>query len=260
VTDDQTQSYEPRPAGQGETGGAGTSGTSPAGSPPGDRPLGLRGGLHRLSSGLIAYGAIGLVVCIIGLGALVWVNGRIDSLAARVSTSVDEMATILERTAVALDDASATAESFTVTIDKTAEGVNAAADAIAGVRTSLETLEGVLRAVNILGVTPLGPAADAVGAIANGIEGLDTRLSAIGDSLEGNSDALAANATSLERLADSTAAAAERLRSGVIEASLDDIHAVLIVVLLVLTGWTAVPAIGALVFGVWLRRELARAP
>ena len=258
MTDDQTQAYEPRPAGA-ETGEPATPGAS-APSPAEHRPLGLRGGLRRLSTGLIVYGVIGLIVCVIGLGALAWVNSRIDSLAARVETSVDELATILERTAVALDDASATAESFTVTIDKSAEGVNAAADAIAGVRGNLETLEGVLRAVNILGVTPLGPAADAVGGIANAIEGLDTRLSAIGDSLEGNSDALAANAASLDKLAESTAAAAERLRSGVIEASLDDIQAVLIVVLLVLTAWTAVPAVGALVFGIWLRRELARAP
>ena len=42
-------------------------------------PLDLRGGLHRLSRGLIAYGIIGLIVCIVGLGALVWVNGRIDA-------------------------------------------------------------------------------------------------------------------------------------------------------------------------------------
>jgi hypothetical protein len=33
---------------------------------------------------------------------------------------------------------------------------------------------------------------------------------------------------------------------------------VIIVMLLVMTGWTAVPAIGAIVFGVWLRREVRR--
>ncbi len=199
-------------------------------------------------------------MCVIGLGVLVCVNGRIETLADRVETSVEELATTLDRTAVALDDASTTADSFTVTIDNSEEAVYAAANTIMSVRTNLETLESVLRAVNILGVSPLGPAADAVGGIANAIEGLDTRLSAIGDSLDGNSDALAANATSLGRLADSTAAAAERLRSGVIEDSLDDVHLVIIVVLLMMLAWTAVPAVGALVFGVWLRRELARRP
>ena len=89
-----------------------------------------------------------------------------------------------------LEDASTTAESFTGTIDRTVEGVSSAADTIVSVRTNLETLESVLRAVNILGLTPLGPPAEAVGGIANAIEGLDTRLTAIADSLAGNRDSL----------------------------------------------------------------------
>ena len=51
-------------------------------------------------------------------------------------------------------------------------------------------------------------------------------------------------------------ATAERLRSGVVEDSLADVRAIILLMLLVLTAWTAVPAIGALAFGLWLRREL----
>lgn len=246
MSDDLTRAYTPQP-------------TPPAGGPDlADPTPGIRGGLGRLSTGLIAYGVVGLIVCAIGLGAIVWINGRVDALADRVDTSVESLATTIERTAQALEDASSTADSFTGTLDTTAEAVTAAAATIKGVRSNLETLEGVLRAVNILGVSPLGPAGDAVGGIANAIEGLDTRLSAVGDDLGSNRDALAANADSLGKLADSTAAAAARLRSGVVEASLDDVQAVLVVVLLVFTAWSAVPAAGAIVFGVWLRRELAR--
>ncbi len=224
------------------------------------RPFVSRGGLHRLSSGLIAYGIVGLLVAGMGLGALVWVNGRMQAVGELVDSSVDELATTLERTALALEDASATAESFTGTIDRTVEGVSSAADTIASVRSNLETLEGVLRAVNILGLTPLGPPAEAVGGIANAIEGLDTRLSAIADGLGGNRDSLATNGESLGRVADSTAAMAERLRSGVIEASLDDVQAVIGVVLFLLVVWTSVPAVGALGVGLWLRRELGSPP
>ena len=131
------------------------------------RPLVSRDGLRRLSTGLIAYGIVGLFVAGLGLGALVWVNGRMQAVGERVETSVDELATTLERTAVALENASATAESFTGTIDRTVEGVSSAADTIASVRSNLETLETVMRAVNILGLTPLGPPAEAVGGIAN---------------------------------------------------------------------------------------------
>ena len=50
------------------------------------RPLGLRGGLRRLSRGLIAYGIVGLVVAAIGFGALVWVNSRVSSLRGEVAS------------------------------------------------------------------------------------------------------------------------------------------------------------------------------
>jgi hypothetical protein len=221
------------------------------------RPLVSRGGLRRLSTGLVAYGVIGLLIAALGLAALVWANGRIETVAGRVATSVDEIATTLERTAVALENAATTAESFTGTIDRTVEGVASAADTIKGVRSNLETLESAMRAVDILGLTPLGAPAAAVGGIADALEGLDSRLFAIADSLEGNRDALAANATSLGRVADSTAAMADRLRSGVVEDSLADVQAVLMVLLVLMVAWTAVPAVGALLVGVWIRRELA---
>ena len=50
-------------------------------------------------------------------------------------------------------------------------------------------------------------------------------------------------------LGDSTASMAERLRSGVVEDSLADVHLAILILLLVLTLWTAVPAVGALVLG-----------
>ena len=249
MTDDVTRPYDPQPADA---------------QPPDVRPIpapqqpppDLRGGLARLSRGLIAYGIVGLVVAALGLGVLAYVNTRIDAAGDRVETSMDQLATTLDRTATVLRDASATAQTFTVTLDRTSEGVSAAADTIIGVRTNLETLESVLRTVNILGVTPLGTAADAVGGIANSIEGLDSRLTGIAESLDANEDALAANATSLGQLGDSTAALAARLRSGVVEDSLADVHLVIVAMLLVLTAWSAVPAVGALALGIWLRREL----
>jgi hypothetical protein len=246
MTDDPTQAYRPAP---------------PAPNLPSAPPMpDLRGGLQRLGRGLIAYGIIGLVVAVIGLGAVVYVNTRLDAAGQRVAESMDPLATTLERTATALHDASTTARTFAVTLDRTEESVSAAADTIIGVRTNLETLRDVLRAVNILGVSPLGPAADSVGGIASSIEGLDSRLTAIADGLVGNRASLAANATSLGRLGDSTAVLAERLRSGVVQDSVEDVRSVIVLILLLLTALTVVPAIGALAFGLWLRRQLDEPP
>ena len=246
MTDDQTRPYTPQPAAP----------RQPETQPPELRDM--REGLGRLSRGLIVYGLIGIVVAAIGFGALVWVNGRLSSLGDKVEVTVGELATTMEHTAAVLHDASTTARTFSVTLDRSAEALDSAATSIAGVRSNLEALESLFRAVNILGATPLGGAADAVGGIANAIEGLDTRLSAIAASLNTNKDALAQNATSLGQLGDSTAALAARLRSGAIEESVTDVRMVIAVTMFVFTAWAVVPAIGALVLGLWLRRVLGR--
>jgi hypothetical protein len=221
-------------------------------------PLGLRGGLRRVAQGLIAYGIAGLVVAAVCLVALIWVNGRIGGLRAEAETTVGQLATSMERTANALHDASTTAQSFTVTVEESAQAVSSAADTITEVRSGLASLELQLRAVSILGAQPLSATADAVGRIDASLEGLDTRLDGIAAGLDGNRDALARNATSLGQLGDSVEAMATRLDSGVVEDSLGDIQLVIVVVLLVFTAWSLVPAVGALVGGLWLRRELER--
>jgi hypothetical protein len=222
------------------------------------RPLGLRGGLHRFSRGLIAYGILGLAVAAIGFGALVWVNGRVANLRRDVDTTLARRATTMELAAKVIHDASTTAQSFTVTVDQSSQAIVSAADTITEVRSDLTALEAQLRSVSILGASPLSSSADAVGRIATSMEGLDTRLSLIADSLSGDQQALAGNATSLGRLADATDELAARLGSGVVEDSLGDLQRLIAVTLLVLAIWSVVPAVGALVLGVWLRRELGR--
>ena len=172
MSDDLTRPYDPRggsPSPDGPVLPPSAPGSLvPPGSPAGAGPhrpraLHLRRGLTQLSRGLNAYGIVGLVVAVLGLGVLAYVNTRIDAAGDRVETSVAQLATTLDRTAKALHDASTTAQTFTTTLARTEEAVSAAADTIIGVRTNLETLESVLRAVSIVGVSPLGPASDAVG-------------------------------------------------------------------------------------------------
>jgi hypothetical protein len=218
----------------------------------------LAPGLRRLGRWLVGYGIVGLIVAATGFGVLLYANIRIDAATSRVEGSLAGITTSLERTATALHDASTTARTFGATLERTQAAVTTAADTIVGVRTNLERLRDVLGAVNILGSTPLGTASEAVGGIAAAIEGLDSRLAAISGSLATNEVSLAANAVSLGRLGDSAESLAERLRSGIVEDSLSDIHVALMAMLLVLTAWTAVPAGGALLIGLRLRRDFER--
>jgi hypothetical protein len=218
--------------------------------------LGLRGGLRRLGTGLIAYGVIGLVVATIGFGALIWVNGRVSTLRHEVAATLTQQATTLALASTVLRDASTTAQSFSVTVDQSSTAVSSAAATVIEVRSDLTALETQLRSINILGATPLSSSADAVGRIATSMVGLDTRVSLIADTMQGNRRALVANATSLGQLSEATDALAAGMRSGVIDDSLGDLQRIISVTLLVLSIWMVVPAVGALVLGFWLRRIL----
>lgn len=222
------------------------------------QPVGLRRRSRRLGSGLIAYGVIGLVVATIGFGALVLVNGRFSAIRDEVDATLVQRATTMRVAAKVLRDASTTAQSFTVTLDQSTLAVTSAATTIAEVRSDLNDVELQLRSVNILGATPLSAAADDVGRVVTSLEGLDTRFSLIADSLHGDRAALAVNATSLGQLGDSSDALAARLDSNLIGDSLGDIQRIMSVTLLVMTAWMVAPALGALVLGVWLRREAGR--
>jgi hypothetical protein len=220
------------------------------------RPLGLRGGLGRLSTGLIAYGAVGLAVAVLGLVALGWSAGRVSGLADKVDAEVTQLAVTLDRTADTLHDAGSSAISFAVTLERTPPSVRQSAQTIRNLRPNLRAVESQLASINILGTQPLAGPAQLFGQMATDMEGLDTRLDQIATDLETDRDALLGNAESLAELGDRTALLAERVRSGFIQDGLDDLRMVLVVMILVFVGWTAVPAAGALALGLWLRQAL----
>jgi len=224
--------------------------------PGGQGGPGLRAGLRRLATGLIAYGVIGLVVAAIGLGALVWVNGKMESLATNADATVVRLTDTLDKTAATLGDASSTATSFAGTLDHTVTAVTDAADTLRTVLPQLTELEAQFRSVSILGQQPLGKAADVIGGIVTRMDGLDTRLDAIATSLTDNRAKLATNAASLAATSQSVAAMSDLLKGGVVTTGVDDVRSVILVILFMLVAWTSVPAFGALGVGIWLRREL----
>lgn len=217
---------------------------------------GLRGGLRRLSTGLIAYGVAGLAVAVLGLVALGWTAGRVSSLADRVEAEVAELATTLDRTADTLDAASVSAVTFAVTLERTPPSVRQAAATIRNLRPNLQAIEAQLSSISILGTQPLAGPARLFGAMASDLQGLDTRLDLIAADLGTDRDALLRNADTLDELGDRTALMAERVRTGFIQGGVEDLRVVLMLTILVFAGWTAVPAIGALALGLWLRRTL----
>ncbi len=222
-----------------------------------ERSVGLRTGLRRLSRGLIAYGAIGLLIALLGLASLIWVGGRIDALAERARVQVDSVIASLDELANLLTVTGSTAGSFSGTLGQTASTVDQAADTIRAVKPRLTDLEAQFRSINILGNQPLASAADVVAEIGVGLEGLDTTLDLVAENLVDNGESLDRNAVALNASGMRLGALADRLRTGI--GTVEDVQAIVTVTLLVFTAWTAVPAVGALGLGWWLRKELGPA-
>jgi len=220
------------------------------------RSLTLRGGLRRLSTGLIAYGVLGLVLALVGGFALTWVGGRVGGIADRTSEQVESIVSTLDQTALVLESMGTSATSFSGTLERTPPAVRQTAVTVANLRANLTLVQGQLAAINILGARPLADAANLFGQMAADLEGLDTRLETIATDLDNNRAALTDNSARLKSLGTELGGVADGLRAGPIEESLADVQLILVVMSILLIGWTALPAAGALGLGWWLRREL----
>lgn len=228
----------------------------------------LRTGLRRLSTGLIAYGVIGLAIAILGLVASLSLGTRVDGLVDRSSEQLDTVIATLDETAAALSDAGTSAVSFSVTLERTPPTVRQAAQTVGNLQGNLRTVEGQLASLSILGTRPLADVAALFGQMSSDLEGLDTRLGLIADDLEDNRVALLANARSLAAMGERLAGIADDLQgSGAsleptgsgLRSSFDDLRATITILALIVVAWAALPAIGALALGWWLRRLIKAA-
>jgi hypothetical protein len=213
----------------------------------------VRAVLPRLANGLIAYGVIGLVLALIAALALVWAGGRFSSLGGRIESQAAAIAATLDASAEALQDASTSATSFAVTLERTPPIVRQVASALADIEASLQAVSGQLTQIDILGRQPLAGTAERVTNMAAALDGLDARLELVAGDLEGNRDALLANSASLAALGEQLTSVAEQLRSEDLGSALADIRAVLVVFGLILLTWIVLPSAGALALGWWLR-------
>jgi hypothetical protein len=216
----------------------------------------LRTGLRRLASGLIAYGAVGIALAVLGLVALIWLSGRVGGLGERTGNQVTTIVETLDRTSIALSEASSSATSFAGTLARTGPAVRQVALAIGDLRGNFRTIEDQLGRLQILGSQPFGNVASQFGQMATDLDGLDERLNLIAGDLDRNRTALAANAESLSAIGTRLTRIATEARDGTVAGALDDLRAVVTLLGLLLIVWVALPAIVALWLGWWLGRAL----
>ena len=219
-----------------------------------------RRGLLRLANALIVYGVIGLLATAIGVAALISASGRIGSLGERIVSEAVSLDTIIDRTAGVLTDAAATAGSFAPTVKQTSGTVRSAAVALRDIGPRLRDLETQANAIDIFGSKPVAPLGQLFGQIATDISGLDGQLDGIATEMDRNETALTANSVSLGALANLVGAYKGRLKPAAIDAGIEDARRLLLITLALFIGWTAIPAVGSLIVGRWMRLLVAPGP
>ncbi len=210
---------------------------------------------RRLSVVLLGYGIVGLTVATIGLIALVIGLGRVNGLSDRLRADVGGVSAALERTATVLDDAASSARSFGTTIDSSTTALSTAAGDLRAIVPQLRAIESEANGISVLGSRPLAPLAGLFGQIAGQLSDLDVQLDGIGTNLGTNRAALDRNAASLAALATQARTLGDRLEGDALPGAIDDVRWLLVAMLAIGSLGAAVPAVGALAAGWWLRRS-----
>ena len=223
------------------------------GPPSSARPVALA----RLARILIGYGIVGLIVAALALVALGVGVARVNAFADRFGGDLGGVSRTLERTSQVLDRAAATATGFGATIDGTTSALATVGGDIDAIVPRLQSIAEQTAAISILGANPLASVSGLFNDIATQLGDVRGQLTAVATGLATNRAALEANASSIGDLATETRALAERLDGVALTGAIDDLRVLLVVVLGIAALGAAVPAVGALLVGVWLHRELA---
>jgi hypothetical protein len=219
-----------------------------------------RRGLSRLATGLIVYGAVGLLVAAGGIAAVIAAGSGIGSLGDRMTSEAVTLDSVIDRAANVLDDAATTVGTLGPTVERTKTTVSDAAAAVRDIEPRLRDIETQANAIDIFGSHPVAPLGQLFGQIAGDISGLDEQLDGIATELGRNEAALATNAESLTALARIARAYTDRLQPVAIDAGIDEARRMLLITLALFIGWTAVPAVGAVIVGRWMRRLVELEP
>ena len=211
--------------------------------------------LRRLARVLIAYGIVGILVAALALVALIVGISRVNGVADRFGGDLGGISRTLDRTSDVLDKASTTARGFGATVDGTTSALATVGADIDSIVPRLQSIAEQTSNLNILGTQPLAAVGTLFRDIGGQLADVRTELTAMSDRLTTNRSALDANATSLGDLAMETRTLSVRLGGDALVGAIDDLRVVLVIVLGIGALGASVPSVGALLLGLWLRRE-----
>ncbi|HEX9044301.1 MAG TPA: hypothetical protein VF802_04665 [Candidatus Limnocylindrales bacterium] len=214
-------------------------------------------GARRLGRGLILYGLVGCVLGALGLLVAAVLLARMVLAGADVLPHVNAIAATIDITAQAMDDAATTSRGAATTIETTMPSVSGLADTVDRTGPTLGRMGETLQSFSILGSQPLVDAGTQFVQLSADLKDLGPQLRGLANGLTPNAVTLRASAASFTRLAAELRAAHDTLEGGVVQDSVATVLAATLLLIVALIAWVLVPAVGALVLGVWLLRRVA---
>ena len=223
-----------------------------AGSAPTDRASRRDRRRRQLSAGLVAYGAVGLLLFVVSLPVIV---GPLASL-GKIATQRGDAVRWLDLTGQGLDDVGrGSANAGTSLASATTAARNAAllAQELSASMTSLRDASGL----SILGSQPLAGLTDGFDRVAGRARDLSSSMTSLAASLEQNTGDFAAVATDTAALREQVSSLRDALAAPG-TAGAESMAAWLVPAALLLVIWLATPALASLVAGVWILRAASR--
>ena len=223
-----------------------------AGSAPTDRASRRDRCRRQLSAGLVAYGAVGLLLFVVSLPVIV---GPLASL-GRIATQRGDAVRWLDLTGQGLDDVGrGSANAGTSLASATTAARNAAllAQELSASMASLRDASGL----SILGSQPLAGLTDGFDRVAGRARDLSSSMTSLAASLEQNTGDFAAISAHTAALREQVSSLRDTLAApGAVAA--ESMAAWLVPAALLLVIWLATPALASLVAGVWILRAASR--
>jgi hypothetical protein len=212
--------------------------------------------MRRIGTALIYYGVAGLVLTAIGLVIVLAAGWRLSSVGDRVATQSAQVVVLLDRTATALDNATATVTDVASTVDSADPMIQRVATAVTTSVTSLRGLQDSASSLEIFGSRPLGGLANRFGQVADALDGIDADLAAFGDDLASDAESLRGNTESLAALSAQLRTIHDQLTGELIADAFDALRLMFIAVVAFLVAVAALPAASALWIGRRIRSEV----
>lgn len=225
-----------------------------AGSPPTDRASRRDRRRRQLAAGLIAYGAVGLLLFFLSVPVII---GPLASL-GRIATQRGDAARWLDLTGQGLDDVgrgSANAGTSLVSAATAARNAALLAQELSASMTSLRDASSL----SILGSQPLAGLTDSFDGVAVRARDLSSSMTSLAGSLEQNTGDFAAVSVDTAALREQVSSLRDAL-AATGSAGVESLAAWLVPAALLLVTWLATPALASLVAGIWMLRVASREP